>query len=162
MFPLLCSRFEEVASDEEEAPQLVDSKKRPRESDATEEKLSKSQQKKLNKKLKAEGGKAVPTGAEESEVKEKKAEKKGKEEKEDKKVKEDKKEKKEKAPAKETKELSGGVKVQDHKVGTGPQAKSGDMVSMRYVGKLQNGKVFDSNTKGAPVRAHSLVFLTSF
>ncbi|KAI0772588.1 hypothetical protein BC629DRAFT_1583140 [Irpex lacteus] len=144
--------FEEVASDEEEAPQLVDSKKRPRDSDAAEVKLSKSQQKKLNKKLKAEGGKAVPTGAEETEVKEKKAEKKGKEEKEEKKGKEEKKEKKEKAPAKETKELSGGVKVQDHKVGTGPQAKSGDMVSMRYVGKLQNGKVFDSNTKGAPFK----------
>lgn len=92
--------------------------------------------------MKAEGGKAVPTGAEESEVKEEKKEKKSKEEK---------KEKKEKAPVKETKELSGGVKVQDHKVGSGPQAKAGDMVSMRYVGKLQNGKVFDSNTKGAPV-----------
>jgi FK506-binding nuclear protein len=73
-----------------------------------------------------------------------KKEKKGKEEAKDK--------KKEKAAAKpEAKELSGGVKIQDHKVGSGPQAKSGDMVSMRYVGKLQNGKVFDSNTSGAPV-----------
>ncbi|KAI0686782.1 hypothetical protein BC835DRAFT_435713 [Cytidiella melzeri] len=137
-------RFEEVSSDEE-VPKLQDSKKRPRESDATdagEAKLSKSQQKKLNKKLKAEDGKAVPTGIEGSEAKGEKKEKKAKEE-----------SKKEKTPAKvETKELSGGVKIQDHKVGSGPHAKVGDQVAMRYVGKLQNGKVFDQNTKGAPFR----------
>jgi len=43
------------------------------------------------------------------------------------------------------------VKITDVKVGTGPQAKKGKMVSMRYVGKLTNGKVFDSNSKGKPL-----------
>ncbi|KAI0340886.1 hypothetical protein BDW22DRAFT_1359722 [Trametopsis cervina] len=132
-------RFEEVESDDE-VPQLQDSKKRPRESDVSDAKATKSQKsEKGNKKLKAESGKAVPSGTAETETKDKKDKKEKKE--------------KEKAPSKaETKELSGGVKVQDHKVGSGPQAKNGDMVSMRYVGKLQNGKVFDSNTKGAPFK----------
>lgn len=137
----LFSRFEEVDSEpgpETEAASKQDSKKRPRDSDTTdpeETKQSKSQQKKLNKKLKAEGGKAVATG-DEAEAKTEKKEKKD--------------EKEQKAKG-ETKELSGGVKIRDHKVGSGPQAKSGDTVSMRYVGKLQNGKIFDSNTKGGPV-----------
>jgi FK506-binding nuclear protein len=50
------------------------------------------------------------------------------------------------------KELPGGLKVQDGKIGTGPQAKKGNTVSMRYIGKLQNGDVFDKNVKGTPVR----------
>ncbi len=61
-------------------------------------------------------------------------------------------------PKAETKEVTGGVKLTDHKVGSGPQAKKGDTVSMRYVGKLQNGKVFDSNLKGQPV-CHSASFV---
>jgi len=47
-------------------------------------------------------------------------------------------------------ELPNGLKIQDAKVGDGSQAKSGMKVKMRYVGKLQNGKIFDSNTKGKP------------
>jgi len=44
-----------------------------------------------------------------------------------------------------------GVTVDDKKLGTGPAAKSGDRVGMRYIGKLQsNNKVFDSNKKGKP------------
>ncbi|KAJ0121022.1 fk506-binding protein 4 [Diaporthe amygdali] len=43
-----------------------------------------------------------------------------------------------------------GVKIDDRKVGAGRTAKSGDKVGMRYIGKLENGKVFDSNKKGAP------------
>ena len=63
-----------------------------------------------------------------------------------------KKEKKEKADKKpETKTIQGGVQLTDHKVGNGPKAKSGDTVSMRYIGKLQNGKIFDQSTKGKPV-----------
>ena len=61
------------------------------------------------------------------------------------------KDEKESKEAQKIKVVAGGVKVQDHVVGKGPQAKRGDRVSMRYVGKLQNGKIFDSNTKGAPV-----------
>lgn len=43
-----------------------------------------------------------------------------------------------------------GVTIDVRKVGTGPAAKKGDRVSMRYIGKLQNGKQFDANKKGKP------------
>ncbi|OBZ68036.1 hypothetical protein A0H81_11836 [Grifola frondosa] len=144
-------RFEEI---HEEAPK-TDSKKRPRQSIETEEpaeKLSKSQQKKLNKKLKAEDGKAVATGVqekpEEKSVTKAEAKKEKKSKKDDgKKVEEGKKAEEkvdgEKKAKGETKELAGGVKIMEHTIGTGPQAKKGDTVWMRYIGKLQNGKVFD-------------------
>jgi len=44
----------------------------------------------------------------------------------------------------------GGVTVDDKKEGKGKAAKKGDRVEMRYIGKLKNGKVFDSNKKGKP------------
>lgn len=44
-----------------------------------------------------------------------------------------------------------GVTIDDKKLGSGPAAKRGDRVGMRYIGKLQkDGKVFDSNKKGKP------------
>ncbi|KAL3419053.1 FK506-binding protein 4 [Phlyctema vagabunda] len=43
-----------------------------------------------------------------------------------------------------------GVKIDDKKLGSGPAAKSGDRVGMRYIGKLVDGKVFDSNKSGKP------------
>ncbi|OAL43982.1 hypothetical protein IQ07DRAFT_579402 [Pyrenochaeta sp. DS3sAY3a] len=43
-----------------------------------------------------------------------------------------------------------GVTVEDKKDGKGRAAKKGDRVEMRYIGKLKNGKVFDSNKKGKP------------
>ena len=43
-----------------------------------------------------------------------------------------------------------GVIVEDHKLGTGPAAKKGSRVEMRYIGKLENGKQFDANKKGKP------------
>ncbi|KAI9875132.1 MAG: peptidylprolyl isomerase fpr4 [Pleopsidium flavum] len=43
-----------------------------------------------------------------------------------------------------------GVKIDDKKLGKGPVAKKGDKISMRYIGKLQDGKVFDANKKGKP------------
>lgn len=110
----------------------------------TDEKLSKAQQKK-QKKLKAASGEAVPAATPEKKD-EKKKEKKEKAEKE--------------KPKAETKTVAGGVKLVDNKTGTGPQAKTGDMVSMRYIGKLENGKIFDQNTKGKPVR--STIFITPF
>ena len=136
----LYRRFEEVVED---AAPAKDSKKRPRESDAMETddgKLSKSQKKK-QKKMKGADGEAVeaPTKPEEK----KKSEEKGKK---------DKKEKADKAEKKaEPKTLQGGIQVDDHKVGAGPKAKAGDTVSMRYIGKLTNGKMFDQNTRGKPV-----------
>lgn len=57
-------------------------------------------------------------------------------------------------------DLPNGLKIQDAKVGDGPQVKKGMKVSMRYIGKLDNGKVFDSNTKGKPVRRPALTTLT--
>lgn len=54
-------------------------------------------------------------------------------------------EKKGKASAKATlgvKEVQ-GVSVDDKKLGSGPTAKKGSRVSMRYIGKLNDGKVFD-------------------
>jgi len=138
-------RFEEIHEDEDEvpAPVLKDSKKRPRESDVADDdaepKLSKKE-KKRQKKLKAENGEAIPTGevngADKADKKEKKKEKRDEEAK--------------KPKLSETKVLAGGVKIADNKVGKGPAAKNGDRVSVRYVGKLQNGKIFDSNTNGKP------------
>ncbi|EJD03152.1 FKBP-like protein [Fomitiporia mediterranea MF3/22] len=152
-------RFEEIKDDAEEAKAVVSGKKRPREPDVAESaidgetKLSKKQQKKLNKKLKAEGGEAVPNG--EVSAEKKPEEKKPVEKTEEKKGKEKKKEKKEgekAAPKKpgELKELPNGLKVKDAKTGTGKAAKKGDMISMRYIGKFTNGKVFDQNTQGKP------------
>jgi FKBP-type peptidyl-prolyl cis-trans isomerase len=38
-----------------------------------------------------------------------------------------------------------GLKIEDVKVGTGAEAKAGDTVEVHYVGKLKNGKKFDSS-----------------
>jgi len=43
-----------------------------------------------------------------------------------------------------------GVKLDDKKLGKGPVAKNGNTVSLRYIGKLEDGKVFDANKKGQP------------
>lgn len=128
--------------------------KRPRESDAAETddaKLSKSQRKKLAKKLKAEGGNAAPPPTEEEPVEgEKKEEKKQKKDKKETTGKGEKETNKD-SDKKQSRVLEGGVKVRDVKVGNGKMAKKGDKVSMRYVGKLTDGTIFDKNTKGAPV-----------
>ncbi|KAJ7594403.1 hypothetical protein C8J56DRAFT_1044148 [Mycena floridula] len=114
------SRFEDVP-DAEEKP--AKSAKRPRDSDMAVDGSDAKPEKKSKKKLKAEDGQAVPADGEKKEKK------------------------KEKAAGVE-KELAGGLKIVDATVGTGPQAKKGNTVSMRYIGKLLNGKIFDQNTKG--------------
>lgn len=108
-----------------------------------EPKLSKKQQKKLKK----NNGEAAPT--------ESKTETAAPSTKSDKKVQfaknleqgptpssQDKKEKDGQAGTLGVKEVK-GVKIDDKKLGKGRQAKSGDQVSMRYIGKLDTGKVFD-------------------
>lgn len=40
--------------------------------------------------------------------------------------------------------LDNGLVIEDHKTGDGPAATAGKRVGVRYIGKLQNGKVFDS------------------
>jgi FK506-binding nuclear protein len=37
----------------------------------------------------------------------------------------------------------GGVKIDDKKVGSGPACRNGQKVGIRYIGKLESGKVFD-------------------
>lgn len=153
-------RITEVESEEEEAPKLVDTKgKNKRSAPADEEKPAKQVangeeglSKKQQKKLKKNNGDAAAV----------EQKKEGKEGKEAKKVQfaknleqgptpsgQDKK------PAEQTtgtlgvKEIK-GVKIDDKKLGKGPAAKAGNTVSMRYIGKLEDGKVFDSNKKGKP------------
>jgi len=143
------SRFEEI---DNEKP--AGGKKHARD-DGDVSMVSNISDKKANKKLKSETGSAVPVSTEGAGG-EKRKERKKKEKKVEG-VEAD-------APAatsspdkeKPTKksgplqELDGGLKFRDITVGTGKQAKAGNTVSMRYIGKLENGKVFDSNTKGKP------------
>jgi len=44
-----------------------------------------------------------------------------------------------------------GLVVQDEVVGTGAEARTGDMVSVHYTGKLQNGTVFDTSVGKSPI-----------
>ncbi|TLD20410.1 hypothetical protein PspLS_08500 [Pyricularia sp. CBS 133598] len=156
-------RVEEIDTDDEEAPKLVKakdskkSKKRPAEDDEAEgldaliaqeaeSKLSKKQQ----KKLKNNKGEAV-----EAETKEKATPAKG-----DKKVQFAKNLEQGPTGSAEKPKANGkaslgvktvqGITIDDRKLGQGRVAKSGDKVSMRYIGKLTNGKVFDANKKGPP------------
>lgn len=108
-------------------------------------KLSKKEKK--NKKQKAENGSAILSG--ETSVTENEA--KGKDKK-DKKEKTEEKSKESTQTPKDMKELPGGLQIKDVKTGTGKAAKKGDLISMRYIGKFTNGKIFDQNTKGKPVR----------
>ncbi|KAM0720971.1 hypothetical protein Q7P37_003256 [Cladosporium fusiforme] len=135
--------------DEEEAPKLVESKKGKNkraaedldamiteakvEPTANGEKLSKKQLKKMKK----NDGTAVVAEATEEAPSSTKSDKKAAAA------------EKPKAPA--GPRVVSGVTIDDKKAGTGPAAKSGDRVGMRYIGKLQkNNKVFDSNKKGKP------------
>lgn len=157
-------RVQEIETDdEEEAPKLVDTnkkgKKRPAEEESLDDLMAKDDKKlskKQQKKLKNNQGEAV--AADNNKPKEKN----------DKKVQFAKNlEQGPTGPAKDKLENKGdkadnkadnknenkkgtlgvkvvqGVTIDDRKIGTGRTAKAGDRVSMRYIGKLQNGKVFD-------------------
>ncbi|KAA8574025.1 hypothetical protein MFRU_001g01460 [Monilinia fructicola] len=164
------ARITEVESDEEEAPKLVKTDKKgknkrsadqleeaasldaiiAKEAAAEEPKLSKKQQKKLKK----NNGEAAPVKAEEAK---KEA---AKDEKADKKVQFAKNLEQgptgSAAPKADAKKAAlgvrtvDGVKIDDKKIGSGPVAKKGNRVGMRYIGKFTDGKVFDSNKKGKP------------
>ncbi|GEM_PF-1511200 len=55
------------------------------------------------------------------------------------------------APVESTKTMDNGLKIQDLKVGTGSEAKAGDIISVNYIGSLANGTVFDASAKhGGP------------
>jgi len=126
--------------------------KRPRDSEDSPSKPGK-------KKLKAEGGNAVPADVPTQDKTSKKEKKKQKHS-------GDKTEKQQKDGSKpesktDKKTIAGGIIVQDHKTGTGPMAKKGDTVKMRYIGKLTNGKEFDQNTTGKPVCLKCVSYLWS-
>ncbi|KAI5776693.1 hypothetical protein EDC01DRAFT_782800 [Geopyxis carbonaria] len=161
-------RITEVASDEEETTpkKLSKTEKKnlkraaddsAKKDDEPEKKLSKKQL----KKLKANDGKAVDAT---QDTPDKKQVKFAKELEQGPSSSEKKKapaaaaspaEKKADKPAAEKKETSTkkvvqGITIEDKKVGTGAIAKNGSRLGMRYIGKLTNGKTFDSNTKGKP------------
>ena len=47
--------------------------------------------------------------------------------------------------------MDNGLQIQDLKIGTGPEAKAGDAISVNYIGALENGTVFDASAKhGGP------------
>ncbi|KAG0700721.1 hypothetical protein DFH29DRAFT_930437 [Suillus ampliporus] len=144
-------RFEELSDLADDEPKAEEPKplKRPRDEamDTDEQPAEKLSKKKKAKKQKGEDGKAVPAAVEEKAAV-------PKDEKEQQK-KADKKEKKKQKAAEEkkggaSKELAGGVKIRDVKTGDGKTAKNGAKISMRYIGKLQNGTIFDQNVKGKP------------
>src|SRR6267154_1551060 len=153
-------RFEEVPSDHE--AETSKSGKRRRASDTVEhEPVAGDKTSKKAKKLKAENGAAVPVSADAGAEAQKKGEKKDKKAKKGVESKEgdSKKEAGKGGDVKQNqgdkgamRELPNGLKILDAKMGDGPQAKSGNKVNMRYIGKLQDGTIFDSNTRGKPVR----------
>lgn len=154
------ARIKEIDTDEEEAPKLVDAKKgknkRPAEEEAEnlDELMSKDGKKLSKKQLKKLKTEAAAAAAKEEAAKQSPASAKS-----DKKVQFAKElEQGPTGPAKEqadkkaagTVKVVQGVTIDDRKLGTGRTVKNGDKVGMRYIGKLQNGKVFDANKKGAP------------
>lgn len=155
-------RITELGSDDEEPPKLVEASKDKKgknkrsaaESESLDDMISKESEKlskKQQKKLKNNEGKAVAAEAKDSPADKKKVQfaknleqgptgsplPKKEEKKED------------KAGGLGVKVVN-GVTIDDKKLGTGPAAKKGDRIGMRYIGKLQSGKVFDSNKKGKP------------
>ncbi|KAF6228254.1 hypothetical protein HO133_007984 [Letharia lupina] len=167
-------RAREESGDEKEAPVSLDDimakSLKPAEVTANgETKLSKKQL----KKLKNNAGKAVEAAVESKEVKKEEAAAKDSPLKGDKKVQFAKNLEQGPASSADTPKMDGkdqtksdskkeegkpkaslgmktvqGVKIDDKKLGTGPAAKKGSKVGMRYIGKLNDGKVFDSNKKG--------------
>ncbi|KAJ6171330.1 hypothetical protein N7470_000397 [Penicillium chermesinum] len=158
-------RITEVDSEEEEAPKLVEAKakgKNKRAAEAAEglddliakgePALTKAQQKKLKK----NNGDAAAVEPKETKADKKEAKEAKKDAKTDKKVQFAKNLEQGPTPSGDkpvgtlgVKEVK-GVTIDDKKLGKGPVAKAGNTVAMRYIGKLENGKVFDSNKKGKP------------
>lgn len=110
-------------------------------------KLTKNQRKKLNKRLRADDSAAETSTAS---IAQEKAAVVTKEAGKPAKVAAKETVKKDGKPAAKKTTLPSGVIIEDVKIGSGPQAKAGNRLGMRYVGRLQNGKQFDSNTKGKP------------
>ncbi|XP_063830122.1 46 kDa FK506-binding nuclear protein-like [Ostrinia nubilalis] len=108
-------------------------------------KLSKSQRRRLKKKLQQQGKEQPQVNGVDKAKKEKPEEK----QKAEKKKPDAKKDSQDAGDKKEKKTLSGGVFIEDTKVGTGAPAKPGKVVMVYYEGRLkQNNKMFDNCIKG--------------
>lgn len=142
-------RVTEVDSDEEEAPKLVPVKKgknkrSAEEAEGLDELISKEEakeSKKQQKKLKNNKGEAVSAEDSKKKVQFAKNLEQGPTGSAEK--------------AKQAKAATGvktvqGVTIDDRTAGKGRTVKNGDTVGVRYIGKLQNGQVFDANKKGKP------------
>ncbi|TRM69314.1 hypothetical protein BD626DRAFT_473646 [Schizophyllum amplum] len=145
------SRFEEMDDGEAAASKSL---KRPRASDVMD--TDEAPKSKAEKKLKGADGKAVEKKADAEKIT---AAADSKVDGKDKKSKKDKKKEKQEAKAAEPaalveREVTGGLKIKDVKIGSGPKAVKGKTVGMRYIGKLTNGQQFDANTKGKPFTFH--------
>ncbi|XP_023946925.2 46 kDa FK506-binding nuclear protein isoform X2 [Bicyclus anynana] len=139
---------EEEEDDEEEesdkADTTMDTSKEETEVDTS--KLTKSQKKRLKKKLREQKQKqaeplvnGIDKAKKEKPAEQQKAKKEKGEAKKD----------AQPVEKKEKKSLSGGVSIEDLKVGSGPVAKPGKVVMVYYEGKLkQNNKMFDNCQKG--------------
>lgn len=113
------------------------------ESDSEEIYPPKAKQPKLEKAQKQANG--VVKGAAEKKIKKDKKDKKEK--------KKDEQQKQQQQKAGGEKVLSGGVKIEDVRIGNGPEAKTGKRVSVYYEGRLKsNNKVFDSLKQGAGLK----------
>ena len=120
--------------------------------DETKEKLSKSQKKKLKK----NDGEAVPATANEKKAKvteekqkqtaSKDAPANGKKVQFAKNLEQGPTPPKNGTPAKSATKNVDGVTIDDRKIGQGKQAKKGDRVQLRYIGKTKDGKQFDGKT----------------
>ncbi|XP_075979299.1 FK506-binding protein 39kD [Anticarsia gemmatalis] len=146
---------EEEESDEEEETPKKKKKGAAEEADTTLDtskedgavdmsKLSKSQKRRLKKKLQQQNKQPQVNGVD-------KPKKEEPQQKAEKKKPEAKKEAQDAQPAekKEKKQLSGGVAIEDLKVGSGAVAKPGKVVMVYYEGRLKsNNKMFDNCVKG--------------
>ncbi|CAK1580887.1 unnamed protein product [Parnassius mnemosyne] len=135
----------EKADTSEEANTSLDTSKDESKIDMS--KLSKSQKRRLKKRLQQQNKEQPQVNGVDKPKKEKQEEK----QKGEKKKPEAKKEAQEEkgADKKEKKTLSGGVFIEDLKVGAGPVAKPGKVVMVYYEGRLkQNNKMFDNCAKG--------------
>ncbi|KAF9879033.1 FKBP-type peptidyl-prolyl cis-trans isomerase [Colletotrichum karsti] len=144
-------RVMEVDSDEEEIPKLVEAKKgKKRAAESLDDLIAESKDdsklsKKDKKKLKNNKGEAVASEEKSTPKSDKKVQfaknleqgPTGSAE-------------KAKQAGKVGVKVVQGVTIDDRKVGSGRAVKNGDTVGVRYIGKLDDGKVFDANKKGKP------------
>ncbi|KAL2870948.1 uncharacterized protein BJX67DRAFT_369859 [Aspergillus lucknowensis] len=153
-------RITEVDSEEEEAPKLVETKskkKRAADEEGLEDIMAKAnaatngESKKQQKKLKKNNGEAAAVAAKQEPKEAKKVQFA-------KNLEQGPTPSKDQKPPEKTDKTTGtlgvkevkGVTIDDKKLGKGAAAVAGKTVAMRYIGKLENGKVFDANKKGKP------------